>query len=70
VPRLLEAVPTDTQVVTVCDRAHEELRPAPDWWHWSIPDPVESSDPRAFDAVVHELDLRIHALTGSTRTAT
>ena len=26
--------------ITVCDRAHEELDPEPDWLHWSIPDPV------------------------------
>jgi protein-tyrosine-phosphatase len=69
VPRMLEVVPDHTQVVTVCDRAYEELRPEPDWWHWSIPDPVESGDPGAFDAVVHELDLRITAVTGAARTA-
>jgi protein-tyrosine-phosphatase/DNA-binding HxlR family transcriptional regulator len=65
VPRLLGDIPADTQVVTVCDRAHEELRPAADWWHWSIPDPVESDDPRAFDAVVDELEQRINAVRTS-----
>ena len=34
VPRLLGDIPAGTQVVTVCDRAHEELRPTGDWWHW------------------------------------
>jgi protein-tyrosine-phosphatase len=62
VPHLLEVIPPDTQVVTVCDRAHEELLPAADWWHWSTPDPVESGDARAFDQVVSELDIRIRAL--------
>jgi protein-tyrosine-phosphatase len=62
VPRLLGDIPAGTQVVTVCDRAHEELQPTDDWWHWSIPDPVESDDPRAFDSVVDELEQRINAV--------
>jgi hypothetical protein len=49
--------------VTVCDRAHEELEPAPDWWHWSIPDPVETGSAAAFDAVVADLEIRIASLT-------
>ncbi|MBI5090580.1 MAG: helix-turn-helix domain-containing protein [Actinobacteria bacterium] len=53
--------PTDL-VVTVCDRAHEELEPAPGWWHWSTPDPVEAGTSAAFDAVVTDLDARIRAL--------
>ena len=58
-PRALRAVPPGVQVVTVCDRAHEELTPAPDWWHWSIPDPVVARSARAFDDVVVELEQRI-----------
>jgi protein-tyrosine-phosphatase/DNA-binding HxlR family transcriptional regulator len=54
------------QVVTVCDLVHEELAAAPDWWHWSIPDPVERGDAAAFDAVVAELDERIGALVGAS----
>ncbi len=50
-------------VVTVCDRAHEELEPAPDWLHWSIPDPVERASPEAFDAALAELETRIKTLT-------
>ena len=46
-------------VVTVCDRAHEELVPSPHWLHWSIPDPAETNDPTVFDAVVSELSRRI-----------
>jgi protein-tyrosine-phosphatase len=63
-PRLLDAVRRRPQlVVTVCDRAHEELDPQPGWLHWSLPDPVEDGRPAAFDAVVAELRDRIATLT-------
>lgn len=58
-PRLLDPADVVGQVVTVCDRAHEELDPAPDWWHWSVPDPVEIGTDEAFDAAVDELSRRI-----------
>jgi protein-tyrosine-phosphatase len=61
-PRALGTIPCDTQVVTVCDLAHEELPPGPDWWHWSIPDPVERGTAAAFDEVVAQLDARISTL--------
>jgi ArsR family transcriptional regulator, arsenate/arsenite/antimonite-responsive transcriptional repressor / arsenate reductase (thioredoxin) len=69
-PRLLDGEPDVDLVVTVCDRAHEELAPRftppvdrePAWWHWSLPDPVESGTDEAFDAVVAELDDRIRTL--------
>ena len=51
-------------VVTVCDRAREELSTADDWLHWSVPDPVEAGTRRAFDAVVGDLRDRITALVG------
>jgi protein-tyrosine-phosphatase len=51
-------------VITVCDRAHEELEPAADWWHWSTPDPVGAGSADAFDATVRSLANRIHTLTG------
>jgi len=63
-PRSLE--PADTRadvIVTVCDRAHEELDPAPQWLHWSIPDPVDVGRARAFDAALAELDRRITAIS-------
>lgn len=63
VPTGIDIVPASAQVVTVCDRAHEELEPGPDWWHWSLPDPVESGSRAAFDAVVAELDARIASVT-------
>jgi ArsR family transcriptional regulator, arsenate/arsenite/antimonite-responsive transcriptional repressor / arsenate reductase (thioredoxin) len=49
-------------VVTVCDRAHEELDPEPGWLHWSIPDPVQAGTRAVFDATVAELRDRITAL--------
>jgi protein-tyrosine-phosphatase len=60
---MLERQPIDDVVVTVCDRAHEELDPGPSWWHWSIPDPAETATEAAFDAVVAELDARIATLS-------
>jgi len=54
-------------VVTVCDRAHEELDPEPGWLHWSIPDPVPLGTRNVFDATVVELRDRICELVGSDR---
>ena len=45
-------------IITVCDRAHEELD-EPSWLHWSIPDPVPVGTPAAFDASVIELRRRM-----------
>jgi len=53
-------------VVTVCDRAHEELDPAEGWLHWSIPDPVVAGTNAAFDATVGELRDRIGTLIQAT----
>jgi hypothetical protein len=52
-------------VVTVCDRAHEELEPGPDWLHWSVPDPVLSGRARDFDAARDVLDRRIAGLAAA-----
>jgi ArsR family transcriptional regulator, arsenate/arsenite/antimonite-responsive transcriptional repressor / arsenate reductase (thioredoxin) len=60
----------DIQVVTVCDRVHEDVEPGPNWWHWSIPDPVESGAEEAFDAVVIEIEARITAAMTPTPTPT
>ena len=62
VPRLVGEIPDGTQVVTVCDRAHEELDPDPSSWHWSIPDPIEAGTSAAFDNVLADLDARIASL--------
>jgi ArsR family transcriptional regulator, arsenate/arsenite/antimonite-responsive transcriptional repressor / arsenate reductase (thioredoxin) len=49
-------------VVTVCDRAHEELAPHQSWLHWSVLDPVAKPERTAFDATVSELRARITSL--------
>jgi protein-tyrosine-phosphatase/DNA-binding transcriptional ArsR family regulator len=61
-PSALGDIPDAVQVVTVCDRVHEELDADPRWWHWSIPDPVADATAVAFDVVVAELDRRIAAV--------
>jgi ArsR family transcriptional regulator, arsenate/arsenite/antimonite-responsive transcriptional repressor / arsenate reductase (thioredoxin) len=66
VPARLDFVASEEQVVTVCDRAHEELDAAPDWWHWSVPDPVAVGTDEAFDAVVADLTTRITNATSVT----
>jgi protein-tyrosine-phosphatase len=62
-PRMLDPDESADLVVTVCDRAHEELDAPPEWWHWSLPDPIEDGRAAAFDAVVSDLDDRIRAVT-------
>jgi len=65
-PRHLDAVRRRPElVVTVCDRAHEELGERPGWLHWSLPDPVDDGRARAFDDTVRELRHRITTLTGA-----
>lgn len=49
-------------VVTVCDRAHEELDPGDAWLHWSVPDPVPAGTRSAFDGSLAELRDRIRSL--------
>jgi protein-tyrosine-phosphatase len=62
-PRHLDDVSTTAElVVTVCDRAHEELDPPAEWLHWSLPDPAEAGTRAAFDATVEELRDRIETL--------
>lgn len=64
-PRRLEDVTVEPSlVVTVCDRAHEELLPDASWWHWSVPDPVEDRDPAAFDTALARLRTRIETVKG------
>lgn len=62
-PRHLSAVdPLPPLVVTVCDRAHEEIDPDESWWHWSVPDPVADGTAAAFDRTTAELRERIRSL--------
>lgn len=53
-------------VVTVCDRAHEQLRRRPlrsrAVLHWSIPDPADEGSARAFDDATDQLERRIAQL--------
>jgi len=49
----------DRQVITVCDRAHEQLKPPDAWWHWSIPDPAIPDTPHAFEAAFTDIRRRI-----------
>ncbi|CAL8974792.1 Arsenate reductase [Cellulomonas sp. T2.31MG-18] len=61
-PRALADVHRDGDlVVTVCDRAHEEL-PVPADVHWSVPDPVRTGTSDAFDAALAELTDRVEHL--------
>lgn len=62
--RLAEIDAPPGLVVTVCDRAHEELDAGASWLHWSIPDPVPAGTAAAFDATVVELRTRIGAVAG------
>ena len=66
VPRRLDPATPTSQIVTVCDRAHEELGlPAR---HWSIPDPVADGSAAAFDRALDGIRHRIIALTATTAT--
>jgi hypothetical protein len=51
-------------MITVCDRAHEELDPDRARLHWSIADPVTDGSRRAFDRALAELRGRIVGLVG------
>lgn len=61
-PQTLSRVKQDGDlVVTVCDRAHEELH-LPAALHWSIPDPVAVGTRAVFDEAVALLAERVDAL--------
>ncbi|MFZ4518432.1 MAG: helix-turn-helix domain-containing protein [Microthrixaceae bacterium] len=68
-PARLDDAPAADLIVTVCDRAHEELGDRDGWLHWSVPDPVPARTARSFDATVAELRARIGALVGTGRAA-
>ena len=48
-------------VITVCDRAREELGEQ-GWAHWLIPDPVTRGTDRAFDTALEQLATRVQGL--------
>lgn len=61
-PRPLDEVLSDGDlVVTVCDRAHEELDVPADV-HWSVADPVRLGTAEAFDAALDQLARRVQQL--------
>ncbi len=69
-PRSLDEIEhTPDLLVTVCDRAHEELegRVAATRLHWSTPDPAADGTPAAFEESIHLLSERVAAL--ATRVA-
>lgn len=55
-------------VVAVCDNAHEELPTDAHRIHWSIPDPVRTGTPEAFDTALDELTERIDRLAPAVHT--
>lgn len=61
-PRTFDPGRARGQIVTVCDRAHEELDAPDSWWHWSVPDPVDVGTPAAFDTALDDLRSRIAIL--------
>jgi ArsR family transcriptional regulator, arsenate/arsenite/antimonite-responsive transcriptional repressor / arsenate reductase (thioredoxin) len=63
VPQDLSSIGTlPSLVVTVCDRAHEELDGPERWLHWSVPDPVPAGTKAGFDRALRELRDRIAAI--------
>jgi ArsR family transcriptional regulator, arsenate/arsenite/antimonite-responsive transcriptional repressor / arsenate reductase (thioredoxin) len=70
-PRSLDDVlrPEDL-LVTVCDRAHEELAATLQHAHWSVADPVpadDAGDIDAFERTLHELTDRVSRLAPAVR---
>lgn len=61
-PRRLDEVQAEGDlIITVCDRAHEELGDLAQL-HWSVPDPVRIGSPGAFDRAIDELGRRVGEL--------
>ncbi|GHJ59846.1 putative regulatory protein, ArsR family [Nocardioides sp. OK12] len=61
--RLADVAAPGDLLVTVCDRAHEELAPGtPTGPHWSVPDPVPVGTDAAFDDAAAEIERRVARL--------
>lgn len=61
--RLADVAAEGDLLVTVCDRAHEELAGRePLGPHWSVPDPVPAGTDDAFDAAATEIERRVALL--------
>ncbi len=59
-PRRLSAADADRSIITVCDRAYEDLGRTTR--HWSVPDPVAADVPDAFDRALATIRDRIIAI--------
>ncbi len=69
VPRLVG--PSDRSadlVITVCDRANEEITAGRPRVHWSIPDPSVSDTAKAFDRAISQIENRIRRLVDEPST--
>lgn len=63
--RVADVLRADDLVITVCDRAHEELDTAAT--HWSVADPARTGDDAAFDRALTDLAGRISRLAPAVR---
>lgn len=63
--RAADVLRPDDLVITVCDRAHEELDVAAT--HWSVADPARAGDETAFDHALTDLAGRIARLAPAVR---
>lgn len=69
-PKPIPHLNPDDLIVTVCDRAHEDLAPGVGHLlHWSLPDPATSPEPDAYDTAADNLAARIDTLIPSTQAA-
>ncbi len=63
-PKLAAEVLTgDELVISVCDRAYEDLSDHP--LHWSVPDPARTNSAHAFDTAYDDIAGRINRLASS-----
>lgn len=63
IPHLLgDVLQPGDMIITVCDRAHEELPAALAHSHWSVADPARTADDEAFDQAFRDLTDRISRL--------
>lgn len=54
-------------IVAVCDSAHEELPPARDRLHWSVPDPIRADTATAFEDAFTQISGHIERLAPTVR---
>lgn len=66
--RLADVLRPGDVVITVCDRAHEQLPAALERAHWSVADPARTGEDEAFDLAFRELTERITRLAPTVHT--